>query len=89
MANTSGYDSLKLAYCSDINWNDKLKWETMYAPMNYKASNVKTCVVARPTGQTGGQPTTQTDSYWKAGIGFSTSEDYRVMKYIGFGLKDY
>ncbi len=92
MANTSGYDTLKLAYpveSATALWTAATTWETMYAPMNAKSSNVKTCVVARPTGKTGGQPTTQTDSYWKTGIGFATSEDYRVMKYIGSGTKVY
>ncbi|MBO4321116.1 MAG: hypothetical protein J5857_11685, partial [Treponema sp.] len=92
MANTSGYDTLKLAYpveSATALWTAATTWETMYAPMNAKSSNVKTCVVARPSGATGGQPTTQTDSYWKTGIGFATSEDYRVMKYIGSGAKAY
>lgn len=88
MANTSGYDTLKLAYPVNATWKTAANWETMYAPMNAKSSNVKTCVVARPSNATGGQPTGLT-TYWKTGIGFATSEDYRVMKYIGSGTKEY
>lgn len=88
MANTSGYDTLKLAYPVNATWKTATNWETMYAPMNAKSSNVKTCVVARPSNATGGQPTGLT-TYWKTGIGFATSEDYRVMKYIGSGTRTY
>ena len=93
MANTSGYDTLKLAYPVESTtalWTAATTWETMYAPMNAKSSNVKTCVVARPSNvnATGGQPT-GLSTYWKTGIGFATSEDYRVMKYIGSGTLTY
>ena len=91
MANTSGYDTLKLAYpveSATAPWTAATTWETMYAPMNAKSSNVKTCVVARPSGKTGGQ-VTGLSTYWKTGIGFATSEDYRVMKYIGSGAENY
>ena len=91
MANTSGYDTLKLAYpveSATAPWTAATTWETMYAPMNAKSSNVKTCVVARPSGKTGGQ-VTGLSTYWKTGIGFATSEDYRVMKYIGSGTQTY
>lgn len=92
MASTSGYDTLKLAYLTDTNanaWKDSLNWETMYAPMNYKSANVRTSVVARPTNKTGGQTTNNNKTYWKAGIGFSTEDTYRVMKYIGSGTLEY
>ena len=91
MANTSGYDTLKLAYpveSATAPWTAATTWETMYAPMNAKSSNVKTCVVARPSNATGGQ-VANLSTYWKTGIGFATSEDYRVMKYIGSGTKTY
>ncbi|HPM73621.1 MAG TPA: hypothetical protein PLE25_11670 [Spirochaetales bacterium] len=50
-------------------------WETMTAAMNYKASNIRTCVAAHPTPATGG---------WTAAVSFTPGNLYRVVRYIGF-----
>ena len=51
-------------------------WETMTAALNYKVSNVKSCIEAHPT------PTT---AAWEAAVGFTPGDMYRVAYYVGNG----
>lgn len=84
MNKANSYDSVKVAFCIDTTeWNNLSAWETMFAPMQKKASNVRTCIEARPKNTTAGG----TD--WRTAIGFSTGVDYRVIKYIGDGKQNY
>lgn len=51
-------------------------WETMTAALNYKVSNVKSCIEAHPT------PASAT---WEAAVGFTPGDLYRVAYYVGNG----
>ena len=51
-------------------------WETMTAPLNYKVSNVKSCIEAHPT---------PASAAWEAAVGFTPGDLYRVAYYVGNG----
>jgi hypothetical protein len=52
------------------------EWETMVAPLNFKVSNVRSCIEAHPTPES---------SDWEAAVGFTPGDFYRVAYYVGSG----
>ena len=48
-------------------------WNVMVAGMANRASNVRTCIAVAPSSVT----------TWKAAVGYTPGDKYRVVKYIG------
>lgn len=77
----NSYDGMNIAFFDstldlDCNGTAEGGWETMTAPLNYKVTNVKSCVEAHPT---------PASAIWEAAVGFTPGDLYRVAYYIGNG----
>jgi len=82
LSRVNAYDGIRIArYDSNLvtEWNDdgtaktKGAWNIMVAGMKNRASNVRTCVAVAPNNTLG----------WKAAVGYTPGNVYRVVKYIG------
>ena len=71
--NIAFYDS---TFDTDFDGQANGEWETMVAPLNFKVSNVRSCIEAHPT---------PTSSVWEAAVGFTPGDFYRVAYYVGSG----
>lgn len=71
--NIAFYDS---TFDTDFDGQANGEWETMVAPLNFKVSNVRSCIEAHPT---------PASSVWEAAVGFTPGDYYRVAYYIGSG----
>jgi hypothetical protein len=81
MSRINSYDSIKLAYYDsalDLARDGSAAggWETMTAPLDKKATNVRTCIEAQPD---------PASASWEAAVGFTPGDLYRVAYYIGTG----
>ncbi|MBP7552205.1 MAG: hypothetical protein KA885_02170, partial [Spirochaetes bacterium] len=78
MSKINAYDGIKLAfYDSALDLNDDGNsgdWDYMTASLNYKASNVKTCIESNPD---------LTLPTWNIAIGYTPGDRYRAAYYIG------
>ena len=77
----NSFDGMNIAFWDstlDLNCDGTAEggWETMTAALNYKVSNVKSCIEAHPT------PASAT---WEAAVGFTPGDLYRVAYYVGNG----
>ncbi|MGP1431741.1 MAG: Ig-like domain-containing protein [Treponema sp.] len=82
MSRVNTFDGIRIArYDSNLvtEWNDdgttktKGAWNIMTAGMANRASNVRTCIAVAPS----------TVTEWKAAVGYTPGNVYRVVKYIG------
>ena len=71
--NIAFYDS---TFDTDFDGQANGEWETMVAPLNFKVSNVRSCIEAHPTPES---------SDWEAAVGFTPGDFYRVAYYVGSG----
>ena len=71
--NIAFYDS---TFDTDFDGVADGEWETMVAPLNYKVTNVRSCIEAHPT---------PASSTWEAAVGFTPGDYYRVAYYVGSG----
>ncbi|MEE1058258.1 MAG: hypothetical protein U0K92_02630, partial [Treponema sp.] len=71
--NIAFYDS---TFDTDFDGQANGEWETMVAPLNFKVSNVRSCIEAHPT---------PASSDWEAAVGFTPGDFYRVAYYVGSG----
>ena len=71
--NIAFYDS---TFDTDFDGQANGEWETMVAPLNFKVSNVRSCIEVHPT---------PASSVWEAAVGFTPGDYYRVAYYIGSG----
>lgn len=71
--NIAFYDS---TFDTDFDGVANGEWETMVAPLNFKVSNVRSCIEAHPT---------PASSVWEAAVGFTPGDYYRVAYYVGSG----
>jgi len=81
MSRINSYDSIKLAYYDsslDLDHDGSAAggWETMTAPLDKKATNVRTCIEAQPD---------PASASWEAAVSFTPGDLYRVAYYIGTG----
>lgn len=70
--NIAFYDS---TFDTDFDGQANGEWETMVAPLNFKVSNVRSCIEAHPT----------IGADWEAAVGFTPGDFYRVAYYVGSG----
>ena len=82
MSKVNAYDGIRIARYDDnlvTEWNDngtpkkQGAWNIMTAGMKNRASNVRTCIAVAPNNTLG----------WKAAVGYTPGNVYRVVKYIG------
>ena len=82
MSKVNAFDGIRIArYDSNLvtEWNaDGTQkttgtWNIMTAGMANRASNVRTCIAVAPSSVT----------TWKAAVGYTPGNVYRVVKYIG------
>ena len=82
MSRVNAFDGIRIARYDDnlvTEWNDngtaktKGAWNVMTAGMKNRASNVRTCIAVAPS----------TVTAWKAAVGYTPGNVYRVVKYIG------
>ncbi len=81
LTRVNSFDGMNIAFWDstldlDCNGTPEGGWETMTAPLNYKVSNVKSCIEANPTPAT---------AAWEAAVGFTPGNLYRVAYYVGNG----
>ncbi|UTC62322.1 hypothetical protein E4O05_12585 [Treponema sp. OMZ 787] len=82
LSKINAYDGIRIArYDAHLvtEWNadgtpkTKGAWNVMTAAMQYRSSNVRTCIAVAPS--------TVTD--WKAAVGYTPGDKYRAVKFIG------
>ena len=83
LSGANSYDGLNLAFLDkniDTNFDGSGDgaWETMVAPLAFKATSIRTCVEVHPKMTTSGIG-------WEAAIGFTPGDKYRYALYIGSG----
>ena len=66
-------DNLVTKWKNDGTFETKGAWNIMVAGMKNRASNVRTCIAVAPS----------TVTAWKAAVGYTPGNVYRVVKYIG------
>ena len=82
MSKVNAYDGIRIAryddnlvtkWKNDGTFEEKGAWNIMTAGMKNRASNVRTCIAVAPNNALG----------WKAAVGYTPGNKYRVVKYIG------
>ena len=82
MSKVNAYDGIRIAryddnlvtkWKNDGTFEEKGAWNIMTAGMKNRASNVRTCIAVAPNNTLG----------WKAAVGYTPGNKYRVVKYIG------
>ena len=81
LSGANSYDGLNLAFLdrnidTDFDGDADGAWETMVAPLAFKATSIRTCVEVHPQ---------MTSKGWEAAIGFTPGDKYRYALYIGSG----
>ena len=59
-------------------WNGDGAWECMTAPLQFKATSIRTCVEVHPNPSS-------SSAWGEAAIGFTPGDFYRLALYIGSG----
>jgi hypothetical protein len=84
---TNFYDGVKMAYydsakfteaVSDINGAAQTGWETMNVPARYTIVENRTSIETWP----GRDTTSTTGQFWKAAIGYTNNDFYRIAYYV-------